>query len=75
MMRRAGWPALSLASAFALMMAAGLGSATAAQKATGSKARAAAARMQADSASNPASQQKPVQLRYFGGPKSMMSAR
>jgi hypothetical protein len=75
MIRRAGRPALSLASAFALMATAGLGGAAAAPKAAGPKTREAAARMQADSASALASQQKPVQLRYFGGPKSMMSAR
>jgi hypothetical protein len=64
-------PALSLAGAIALATAAGLGSAAATHNAAGSKTRAEGARTSAA----PAPQQKPAQLRYFGGPKSVMSAR
>lgn len=69
MVKRSGWPTVSLA-AIALMMAASVSSEAGAPKTAGMKTPAAA-RAQADLAP----QQKPVQMRYFGGPKSMMSAR
>jgi hypothetical protein len=63
--RLTGRPAVWLAGAIALVIAAGTGSEARQRKVvTAAKAYAQ---------DTPVQQQKPVKLRYFGGPKSVMS--
>jgi hypothetical protein len=68
---RFGRSAVSLAGAVALTMAASTSSDARAHKAAGLKTALAMATAQVA----PAPQSKPIRLRYFGGPKSAMSAQ
>jgi hypothetical protein len=69
--RRSGRQVVSLAGAIALMTAASISSEAGTHKAAGMKTHPTTAAAPAD----PAPQQKSSNLRYFGGPKSMMSAQ